>query len=1011
MKIHKIRLSNIHSLKGNHEVDFDALTDNNNGLFLIVGATGSGKSSLLDVITLALYNRLPRLQGKVSETDIESLGTIVTHHQSSAFAEVEYSVNEGRFLSRWSISSKVRGAGGFRPVDHELFSLPEGKKINDKKSEVEPLNEKYIGLKYDQFVKSILLSQGQFATFLHADKKERTELLTKLTGTDIYSRLGKFCFEWHKRQKQTLEQLESRTKDITILSTEDVNDFTARQAQLSSESLLLEEKYKDFSSQLTIKKEIIETKNKIAAVEKSLLQVEEKQHLLSANENKIQLHEALIPYLSDIQLYQDKIMQKYALEKEIAAQQGQLTTHSNEVYAIIKKFSMTCNTEIEEKNLISTAESCRKQLIEVQNEIAQAKAQGLIKREEFKELAKLANINQTEISNDPEKALQDIDNIIKKHQDRLSSYGFSIDQDISILAQKQEQLLHSKEIIKDFQNKKELSSALANKIKRIENQIEMHRQEQQNLNIRIEKQTKELSLTKNQIETLQQEKYKQAQSLSVEELRQLLKDNEPCPLCGSLEHPLAAHKTVYNVGDLEIRIISLSKELNEQTETNTQDNKKLAQITTELNSLEQQNKELAAENNILSEQLKTLTSKLEQSINESDLDSQLNQIDEMLMEIKSLIVFHQRLPYWHQWRTVCITLQQIILQYQSLESKRKSLSPQDNAISLIDQYLQDYRIQKEKASILQSHILKNNETTALLQGQISHTSESLLQTLKSLGYDKIEETYSDILRHDIYTKWKSESAELKQQQISLSDQKSALQADLKKLESTVVLSASVEELQGIIQQINKEKNSVNQELGVIREKLRNNEENKSRLQSLSKEIDTQRISVQKWDQLRDLIGDSTGHKFANFAQDITLRRLISLCNIRLQKLSDRYLLTRSEEHDDLYIIDRYFANTKRSVKTLSGGESFLVSLSLALSLSEMASRDVKIESMFIDEGFGTLDKDTLELAMETLDKLRYESGKTIGIISHVESLKERIPTQIRLKRDAQGYSSIELTPG
>ena len=113
-----------------------------------------------------------------------------------------------------------------------------------------------------------------------------------------------------------------------------------------------------------------------------------------------------------------------------------------------------------------------------------------------------------------------------------------------------------------------------------------------------------------------------------------------------------------------------------------------------------------------------------------------------------------------------------------------------------------------------------------------------------------------------------------------------------------------------------------------------------------------------------------------------------------------------EEDDDLIIIDTYLGEERRSVRTLSGGETFIVSLALALALSDLASKNVKIESLYIDEGFGSLDPEALDVAISTLEQLQIESNKTIGIISHIDSLKERIETQIQLEKNSSGFSKI-----
>ena len=160
--------------------------------------------------------------------------------------------------------------------------------------------------------------------------------------------------------------------------------------------------------------------------------------------------------------------------------------------------------------------------------------------------------------------------------------------------------------------------------------------------------------------------------------------------------------------------------------------------------------------------------------------------------------------------------------------------------------------------------------------------------------------------------------------------------------------------------------------------------------------------------MKKLIGDANGNNFANFAQGLTLQNLLVFANRRLKNLSDRYLLDKTSQEDTLNVIDQYQGNIRRAVSTLSGGESFLISLALALSLSDMASKTVSLDSLFIDEGFGTLDQETLEIAINTLEKLQSESQKTVGVISHVPALKERINVQIVLNKNPQGYSEIEI---
>ncbi len=168
----------------------------------------------------------------------------------------------------------------------------------------------------------------------------------------------------------------------------------------------------------------------------------------------------------------------------------------------------------------------------------------------------------------------------------------------------------------------------------------------------------------------------------------------------------------------------------------------------------------------------------------------------------------------------------------------------------------------------------------------------------------------------------------------------------------------------------------------------------------------------KWDLLKEYIGDSTGNKFSNFSQSLTLNNLIGLANLRLRTLSDRYVLDKPRgESDSLFVLDTYQGNTARAVATLSGGETFTISLALALALSDLASRNVRIESLFIDEGFGTLDPESLETALTTLEQLQVDSQKIVGVISHRHEMKERIPVQIQVEKGIDGTSRVKLLGG
>jgi exonuclease SbcC len=201
-----------------------------------------------------------------------------------------------------------------------------------------------------------------------------------------------------------------------------------------------------------------------------------------------------------------------------------------------------------------------------------------------------------------------------------------------------------------------------------------------------------------------------------------------------------------------------------------------------------------------------------------------------------------------------------------------------------------------------------------------------------------------------------------------------------------------------------------EEMGGIKQRLSENNAAKARIREKQSFITAQEKECSKWDKLHALIGSADGKKYRNFAQGLTFQLMVSHANRQLRRMTDRYLLIRDDAQPlVLNVIDNYQAGEQRSTRNLSGGESFIVSLSLALGLSRMASRKVRVDSLFLDEGFGTLDEEALETALETLAGLQ-QDGKLIGIISHVPALKERISTQIDVV-PVSGGKSVFTGPG
>lgn len=217
---------------------------------------------------------------------------------------------------------------------------------------------------------------------------------------------------------------------------------------------------------------------------------------------------------------------------------------------------------------------------------------------------------------------------------------------------------------------------------------------------------------------------------------------------------------------------------------------------------------------------------------------------------------------------------------------------------------------------------------------------------------------------------------------------------------------SLEQLLDALGQLQQQFSEQQKQLGAVEQQLAANEALKQNQQQLLDAINQQRNHTEEWKVLHQLIGSSDGKKFRNFAQGLTFNIMVAHANEQLKKMSDRYLLIAdSEQPLMLNVMDNYQGGQIRTSKNLSGGESFIISLSLALGLSNMASHRMQVDSLFLDEGFGTLDEEALDVALDTLTNLQ-QSGKLIGVISHIQALKDRISSQIQVVPQTGGISKI-----
>lgn len=350
-----------------------------------------------------------------------------------------------------------------------------------------------------------------------------------------------------------------------------------------------------------------------------------------------------------------------------------------------------------------------------------------------------------------------------------------------------------------------------------------------------------------------------------------------------------------------------------------------------------------------------------------------------------------------------------------LLGERNPVVERDRLRAQLDELAESVGLKKQSLAETKERVRSLEEEAARFMGEIAQLDDSakalsgkIMEKLKKSGFASMEEAVSALIQKEEAERLEAEVDEFQKLEAELAQARKTFSADWEEASAALpeqrdqgLAHKQVEEAQHAL-----EENQLRQ--GTIKGMLDRSREEETEEARLDASIRKQMEELLRWKALNDLIGSADGKKFRTFAQGLTLERLVYLANRHLEHLNDRYLIRKTPgEELELEIVDTFQANNIRSMQTLSGGETFLVSLSLALGLSDLAGQRSDIRSLFIDEGFGTLDETTLDLAINTLENLQAR-GKTIGIISHVKELKERIGTQIQVIKRSNGFSEIKV---
>ena len=1024
MRILAIRGCNLASLEGEFDIDFTVEPLKSAGIFAITGSTGSGKSTILDAVCLALFNDTPRLNragNRDNIVDIKditvSLGdsrNILRRGTASGYAEVDFVALSGdSYRSRWSVRrSRDKASGSLQPWNLTLENLTTGEVQQGGKSELLTKMKELIGLSFDQFTRAVMLAQGDFATFLKADKKEKADILEKLTGTDIYSRISVNIYNKTQDAKSAFELVQRQIEGVELLDDVNLSEIEAEEKLLATVTKELEQSEKN----ITEKRKWIDVNNQL------LDTIESAEETLNRSNEELNKAKPRFEYLAKLDSVQE-IRDDFKSLEHTQAQLGDakitldnnqqeqrvnkegLTKSKIELDKAIKKQSDIDNEWLVLQPLLKKARETDTQIVGSQKIYDHAEAELL----EVEEQKGTTNKNIESISTSIEQS---------KNQQKTITTWFDTNSSYSEIVSKTELILS---FIKDATTSKKSSEGNEKQIKRVEIQLTKDRE-------KSEEYKKEAERLNNLLPT------------EIAELRAKLANGEPCPVCGSLHHPISS-----------IEVDTLAEE-----ELNIAKVDIASRIKTAETSIKEQETNIISLNTIVEGfkiQYKSACENLATYLQSFQYWNELFD-DGTLSEVLST-----KSKEWQDNEQYQRTLQ------SSIELKKQELKITKDRLTEIDKSLSEKNTKRNNA---QNELLElKTLRTKLLNGVSADIVEGEFSTRKDEVKDRFDKATSD--NNNFITKEKElEGAisqirdnikRLEEQEIVLSKsvdvwivsrENNLTKEELIELLSkdNVWLSTERRELDELkkatstsetllkerkdnhqnhqkaeikpIEEDCKESltellNTTITELTSKKERqievtvlLANHKNGKERIKSFENELKERGEVANNWQKLNELFGSADGAKFKTIAQGYTLDVLLGYANKHLSEISDRYLLERvSPESLALQVQDLDMLAEVRSIHSLSGGESFLISLALALGLSSLSSSRMSVESLFIDEGFGTLDAETLRVTMDVLERLQTQ-GRKIGVISHVAEMTERITTQIRVVKTTNGRSNIEI---
>lgn len=1007
----QLTLEGLYSYQERQKINFENLTEA--GLFGIFGSVGSGKSSILEAISFALYGETERLNSR--DKRAYNMMNLKSNKSYIEFDFINFENKKFRATREFKRNSK-----NFEDVKTPSVTFYEWK--NENWIPLEHSNaEKLIGLSYANFKRTIIIPQGQFKEFLELGATDRTNMMKEIFSLQRFD-LQNNVSVLNSKNKSELDQLEGQLKGF-----EEVNE---EEILIQKDNLKIEQqKFEDVKIQF---KKIEEKYIKLKSLKEDFEILNQKKSefdKLNQQKKEIDILETKTEVFDKVfRIFTPLISEKNKLQKEISEQQKNKET----------QFKIVQETEIrfeDVKNKLSVIQPKYEALN--QSKIQENDLSLILQMQKF----------SGEIETLKERTKKGSEKVkeVETHQKLIQQKIEDLSKNAELLKPKKLDSTLLLNVGNWFTEKKRLNENLQNQTGKIDSiKIEIGKISEGLKPFEINPETFRNDF-KTQTETLENQKKNLSEKRNHLEVQQKLAhfanelhDGESCPLCGALEHP--------NIVEFD----DVNSELNEIQ-------KKIEQIEIQKDQIQKQSLEIDKifdRKKIFEEQQKS---------EEENLKLIQTQIEEHLKNFSWTEFNPENQNDFEEKRQQSFAIekqidelnQQISLEQKNLEKERENLDNYNKA-------LEKFRLDEAK----KEEQIKTNETNLKLLSWLDYEKKPILET---------EEIYNKLSQSNLETEENYQKLNKEKEKISpkLAEQKTIvdqLEKRISELEkeisdNKILIENSLSEqefstleeiLQILAQEINVQetRNQIQQfriQFEIVKNDILNLEtklkdfsfdeeqfaETENQFKAFENDLKIVNDSVVKiateierlereFNKKEDLLKDLSqlqkraenlkimtnlfkGAGFVQYVSSIYLRQLCDHANVRFHRMTRNQLSLQLNENSDFEIIDYLNEGRSRSVKTLSGGQAFQVSLSLALALAESVQTNAQSEKnfFFIDEGFGTQDLESVNIVFETLMNLQKEN-RIVGIISHVEELKEKIPVSLNITKDEERGSLIEI---